>query len=334
MHPRLEKLPKTELHVHIEGTMMPDMLLQLADKNGVRLPWQTLQDVQAAYHFKDLTEFVQLYLKATEVVCEAEDFYTITTAYLNRCRAENIRHTEVFCDIRTYTDRGHDAAMVIDGIHQAFIDAERNLDISGGLMPCFVRHLGVQAAAEDWQALQPHRDKLLAIGLAAIEVPHPPAAFKAVFDAVRAAGLPVVAHAGEEGPPEYIASALDDLGAARIDHGIRAMEDPALVQRLAETQVPLTVCPCSNVSLNVCESMADHPIRAMLDAGLNVTINSDDPAHFGAFLLDNMDQVMRHCDVRFGEVVRMSANAIDASFADPDRKQTLKDELAEFMRVD
>lgn len=306
---------------------MPDLMLQLAEKNHIKLPYQTLEEVEAAYQFKDLAAFINLYLQGTEVIQSAEDFYLLTQSYLNRCAQQNIRHAEVFCDIRTYVDRGLPPEMVLDGIEAGFAEAQVKNGISGGILATFIRHLGVEKAAEDWRFFAAHAERLLGIGLAAIEVGYPASQFTAIFDQVHAAGLPVVAHAGEEGPADYIWSAINDARVSRIDHGIRALEDPKLVQYLQQTQIPLTVCPCSNVSLHVFEHMNQHVIKQMLDLGLNVTINSDDPAHFGAFLQENMEAVQRHCGVTDDDLIRMTYNAIDASFATADRKAELLAEL-------
>lgn len=316
----IKNLPKVELHMHIEGSMMPEMLLNLAEKNSIKLPFNTLEEVNKAYQFGDLAEFVRLYIQGTEVIQSAEDFYTLTTAYLKTCHQQNIMHSEVFCDIRTYTDRGLPAEMVFDGIEAAFKNAQQQWGITGGMIPTFIRHLGAEKAAEDWQIYQRHSDRFLAIGLAAVEVGYPASLFKAVFAEVKAAGLPIVAHAGEEGSAEYIWSAINDIHVDRIDHGIRCLEDPKLVEYLQQSQMPLTVCPCSNVSLHVFEHMHQHVIAEMLDLGLNVTINSDDPAHFGAYLQDNMQQVQTHCGITDDQLIRMTHNAIDASFASRHRQ--------------
>lgn len=306
--------------MHIEGSMMPEMLLQLAEKNRIKLPYEDLDAVHQAYQFKDLGEFIDLYLQGTEVIQSAEDFYAVTMAYLQKCYEQNIMHAEVFCDIRTYTDRGLPAEMVLDGVEAGFQEAEKKWGISGGMLATFIRHLGAEAAHEDWQFYQQHVDRFLGVGLAAVEVGFPPHLFKDVFAEIAAAGLPVVAHAGEEGDPSYIWSAIKDLKVARIDHGIRALEDEELVAYLQQNQTPLTVCPCSNVALQIFQDMSQHVIGHMLDLGLNVTINSDDPAHFGAFLQENMEQVQTHCGITDVQLVQMTKNAIDASFSTSERK--------------
>jgi len=326
----IKQLPKVELHMHIEGSMMPEMMLNLAEKNKVNIPYSDLNAIKKAYQFEGLNDFVELYISGTEVIQSAEDFYTLTLAYLEKCQSQNIMHTEVFCDIRTYTDRGLPAEMVFDGIENAFKKAKQQWGISGGMIPTFIRHLGVQKAEEDWQIYKQHKHRFLAVGLAAVEVGYPASLFKSVFQKVRAAGLPVVAHAGEEGSAEYIWSAIKDIKVDRIDHGIRCLEDPKLVDYLQKTQIPLTVCPCSNTSLHVYEHMSQHVIGKLLDLGLNVSINSDDPAHFGAYLQENMEQVQKHCGITDEQLIRMTHNAIDASFAGVERKNTLHQKLSDF----
>ncbi len=323
MHSFIQQLPKVELHMHIEGSMEPEMLWWLADKNDVSLPYQDIQALKAAYQFKDLTEFVNLYIQGTEVIQSAENFYTLTLAYLEKCKEQNIHHSEVFCDIRTYTDRGYPAEIVLEGIAAGFKKGKELWDITGGMIPCFIRHLGVDAAIQDWQILKQFKDDILGIGLAAIEVPYPPSMFTDLFNEIRETGLKVVAHAGEEGDADYIWSAINDLKVDRIDHGIRCLDDPKLVDYLLDHQIPLTVCPCSNTSLHVVEHLSEHPIKTMLDAGLNVTINSDDPAHFGAYLEENMVAVYEHAGITGNDLWQMSRNAVNASFADVFRKQQL-----------
>ncbi len=323
-------LPKVELHMHIEGSMMPEMLFQFADKNQIEIPYKSVKDVEKAYEFKDLNEFINIYLRGTEVIQTAEDFYHLTMAYLQKCHSQNIMHAEVFCDIRTYTDRGLPPEMVFDGIEEAFKEGEKSLGITGGMIPTFIRHLGVDSAMEDWQFFKKHKSRFKAVGLAAVEVGYPASLFKEVFAEVKAAGLSVVAHAGEEGSADYIWSAINDIGVDRIDHGIRCLEDPELVAYLQKAQIPLTVCPCSNTSLHVFDHMKEHVIGQMLDLGLNVTINSDDPAHFGAYLSENMQQVQQHCGITDEQLIRMTYNAIDASFASLERKEKMIQRIKQF----
>ncbi|WP_154222376.1 adenosine deaminase [Marinicella rhabdoformis] len=327
----IEKLPKVELHMHIEGSLEPELMMTLAEKNGVALPYKNLDEIKAAYQFKDLTDFVNLYLQGTEVIRSAEDFHTLTVAYLKKCQQQNVQHAEVFCDIRTYTDRGFAPDMVIEGIASGFKTGYEELGITGGMIPCFIRHLGLDAAKEDWALLKRFKNDILGIGLAAVEVPFPPSMFSDLFKEVRDEGLKILAHAGEEGDASYIWSAIKDLKVDRIDHGISCLDDPDLVEYLQKHQTPLTVCPCSNTSLHVVKEMKDHPIRQMLDLGLNVTINSDDPAHFGAYLQENMQAVHDECGVSESELVQMTADAIAASFADDARKTELNNKLSSFV---
>lgn len=316
--------------MHIEGSMMPEMLLHLAEKNKIKIPYLSLEDVEKAYQFKDLSEFIDIYIQGTEVIQSTEDFYQLTMAYLQKCHEQNIMHSEVFCDIRTYTDRGLPADMVFDGIEAAFKQAAKQFGISGGMIPTFIRHLGPEKAMQDWQFYKQHITRFSAIGLAAVEVGFPAKLFKEVFTEIKHSGLSVVAHAGEEGSAAYIWSAIHDIGADRIDHGIKCLEDPELVSYLQKTQIPLTVCPCSNTKLQVIEHMKHHVIADMLDLGLNVTINSDDPAYFGAYLQENMEQVQLHCGITDDQLVRMTHNAIDASFASIERKLEMQHVLDQY----
>lgn len=324
-------MPKVELHMHVEGSLEPEQLFALAEKNAVAVPWENLEQLKAAYHFKDLAEFVDLFIQGTQVVKSADDLYAITMAYLQKCHADNIRHTEVHCDIRTYVDYGFSPEMVIDGIGSAFADARRYFGITGGMLPCFIRHLGVEKAEEDLKLLAPHRDRILAIGLAAVEVGYPPALFRDVFAKARDMGIRAIAHAGEEGDPSYIWQAIDDIQVDRIDHGIRCLEDEILTETLSQRQIPLTVCPFSNVALGVFERLEDHCLPQMLAAGLNVSIHSDDPAFFGGYLVDNMRGVVDHCGLAIDDLIAMQYNAIDSSFADASRQAELRAELDAFV---
>ena len=260
-------LPKVELHVHIEGTLEPELLFELAERNGVTLPFESLEEVRAAYDFVDLQSFLDLYYAGANVLLEEQDFYDLTWAYLTRAHADNLRHTEIFFDPQTHTDRGVPFETVIDGIHRALMDAESKLGMSTGLILCFLRHLSAEAGLATLESALPYKDRIVGVGLDSSEVGHPPSKYAEVFERARAEGFRVVAHAGEEGPPEYIREALDVLAVERIDHGVTSAEDPELVARLASEGVPLTVCPLSNVRLKVFETMADHPLGQLLGAG-------------------------------------------------------------------
>ncbi|MCF6300163.1 MAG: adenosine deaminase, partial [Proteobacteria bacterium] len=320
-----------ELHIHLEGSMEPELMLELADKNNIKLPYSDLEAIRAAYHFKNLDEFVNLYLQATKVVQTAEDIYSIAMAYMDKCYQQNIQHTEIFCDIRTYVDRGQAAEIVIEGMEEAFKSAYKKYGITGGMIPCFVRHLGLETAEQDWQLLKPYKDKFFGIGLAAKEVSFPSSQFTSLFDDIRQTGLPIVAHAGEEGDASYIWSAIKDLKVNRIDHGVRCLDDPELVEYLRKTQIPLTVCPASNVSLHVFNQMSDHVIAELLDKGLNITINSDDPAHFNAYLTENLLSIQQYCGITDKQITDMAQNAINASFATDARKAELSDALNKYI---
>ena len=328
----IENMPKVELHMHVEGSMQVQTLWNLAQKNNYPLDYQSIEELQAAYKFKNLTEFINMFMLGTRVIKSEQDLYDVCMAYFAKCQQQNIRHTEVHCDIRTYVDYGYKAEFVINALHGAFVDAKRNYGISGGFMPCFIRHLGNEVAAQDLNLLLPHKDKLLAIGLSAVEVGFPPSLFADTFKKVHDAGIKVIAHAGEEAPASYIWSAIKDINVARIDHGIRCLEDDKLVQYLQTSQLPITVCPCSNIALKIFATMKQHVLPQMLAKGLNVSIHSDDPAHFNAYLTENIVSVVKNTTISQKDVVTMAYNAISSSFAGTQRKKELTKELDEYLQ--
>jgi adenosine deaminase len=283
----LQSLPKAELHLHIEGTLEPELMFELGRRNGVDLPYADVDAVRAAYVFEDLQSFLDVYYAGCSVLVTEADFSDLTAAYLRRAASQGVRHAEIFFDPQTHTDRGVDFATVVAGITGALADGERELGITTKLILCFLRHLSEDAAMATLDAALPYRDVIAGVGLDSAESGNPPSKFCAVYDRARAEGFLPVAHAGEEGPPGYIREALDVLQVRRVDHGVRCMEDDALVERLVAEQVPLTVCPLSNVKLRVVDDLADHPIRRMAERGLVVSINSDDPAYFGGYIGDN-----------------------------------------------
>jgi adenosine deaminase len=283
----IARLPKSELHIHIEGSLEPELLFALARRNGVRLAHDSVEGLRQAYHFNRLQDFLDIYYQGTSVLLTEQDFYDLAWAYLERARDENIRYVEMFFDPQAHTARGVPFATVIDGLHRAAGDAATKLGIEARLILCFLRHLDEADAEQTLDAALAHRHKIIGVGLDSSEVGHPPGKFKRVFRRAREAGLFLVAHAGEEGPPEYVWEALDVLGVDRIDHGNRSLEDAALVARLARDRIPLTLCPLSNLRLCVVAALADHPLQRMMDKGLLVTINSDDPAYFGGYLTQN-----------------------------------------------
>ena len=322
----IRRIPKVELHVHIEGTLEPDHAFALAQRNGVPLPFPTPEATRDAYRFADLQSFLEVYYASCSVLRTEQDFYDLTWAYLQRADADNVRHVEPFFDPQTHTARGVPYKDVADGIRRALADGRSQFGITSKLILCILRDLtehDAMATLDD--AL---RDGLIdGIGMDSAERDNPPGRFAAVFARARAAHLHVVAHAGEEGPPSYIAEAVDLLGAERIDHGVRVMEDPDLVRRLADRGTCFTVCPSSNVALRVVDSIASHPLRRMLDAGLKVTVNSDDPAYFGGYLHDTFVQAADGLGLSEEQVATLARNAIDGSFASPARKDELRAEL-------
>jgi adenosine deaminase len=312
----LAGLPKAELHLHIEGTLEPELMFELAGRNGVTLPYPDVDHVRAAYVFEDLQSFLDLYYAGCSVLVTERDFTDLTTAYLRRAAAQGVRHVEVFFDPQTHTDRGIPFATVLAGIRAGLAAGETEHGITSRIILCFLRHLSAEAAMATLEEALPHRDAIVAVGLDSGERENPPEKFTAVFDRARAAGLLTVAHAGEEGPPGYIRQALDLLHVRRIDHGVRCLEDDDLVSRLVADQVPLTVCPLSNVKLRVVDRIADHPFRRMLERGLMVTINSDDPAYFGGYVADNYRACADALGLGRDELRRVARNSFNASFLD------------------
>jgi adenosine deaminase len=317
----LRAMPKAELHLHIEGTLEPELIFRLAERNGVKLAWPSVEALRAAYAFTDLQSFLDIYYAGASVLLGADDFFEMGMAYFRRAAADGVVHAEIFFDPQTHTGRGVPIAAVIDGLTRARAAAELELDLTSELILCFLRHLSEDAALATLDAALPHRDAFVGVGLDSSERGHPPEKFARVFAKARSLGLHAVAHAGEEGPPEYIRSALDVLEVERIDHGVRCLEDPALVERLAKRRVPLTVCPLSNLKLCVVPALARHPLPALLDAGLVATINSDDPAYFGGYIGDNFVQTFAALpQLGARAAYTLAANSFEASFAAPERK--------------
>jgi adenosine deaminase len=323
----LREIPKAELHIHIEGSLEPEMMFEIATRNGVRLRYGSVEEVREAYDFSDLQSFLDLYYEGTQVLLYERDFYDLTFAYLRKAASQGVRHTEIFFDPQAHTDRSVAFETAITGIRRALLDGERRLGVSSHLIMCFLRHLSAEEAMETLRRALPYKEWIVGVGLDSSEVGHPPEGFRAVFEEAARHGFRRVAHAGEEGPPQYVRQALDELGAERIDHGVRCVEDPGLVRRLRDEQVPLTVCPLSNVRLRVFPSIEDHPVRRMLGEGLRVTVNSDDPAYFGGYVAAN------YCAVRDGlgfsveEFRAVAENSFRASFLGESEKQNLLEEL-------
>ena len=302
----IRTIPKAELHIHIEGSLEPEMMFEIAARNGVSLRYRSVDALRRAYDFTDLQSFLDIYYEGAHVLRKERDFRDMTAAYLRRAEADNVRHAEIFFDPQTHTDRGIAFETVIDGIWSAIEDSE----VSARLILCFLRHLSAAAAMKTLEAALPFKDRIIAVGLDSSEAGNPPSKFVDVFARARAEGFRAVAHAGEEGPPSYIREALDLLHVERIDHGVRCLEDPALVDELVARQIPLTVCPLSNVKLRVFPSMQQHNIKHLLARGLKVTINSDDPAYFGGYVVDNFLAVHRALGLTEAEVRLLAANSL------------------------
>jgi len=326
----IQGMPKAELHIHIEGSLEPEVMFEIAERNGVSLRYASAQEARRAYDFSDLQSFLDLYYEGMQVLLHERDFYDLTWAYLQKVSAQNVRHTEIFFDPQAHTDRGVPFETVITGVRRALEDGEQQLGISSKLIMCFLRHLSAEAAMETLRSSLPFREWFVAVGLDSSEMGYPPVDFKAVFDEARAHGLLTVAHAGEEGPPEYIWQALDDLKVSRIDHGVRCVEDPKLVERLREEQTPLTVCPLSNVKLRVFDSIQDHNLKRMLDLGLCATVNSDDPAYFGGYMDENFEATQKGLHLTRDDIYRMVKNSFQASFLDAGEKQRFLKELDDY----
>ncbi len=307
-------LPKAELHLHIEGTLEPELAFELARKHGVALPYASVDELRRAYQFTDLQSFLDIYYAGAAVLRDAEDFHALTSAYLRKMAEQGVVHVEIFFDPQTHTARGVGMDVMLDGIRRALLEAERDAGITFRLILCFLRHLTADDAMRTLESALPFKDLIAAVGLDSSEAGHPPSKFTAVFDRARAAGLPAVAHAGEEGPPAYIYEALDVLRVRRIDHGVRAEDDPNLIGRLARERMPLTVCPLSNIKLNVFEHMQAHNLKRLLAQGLCVTVNSDDPAYFGGYLLENFMAAQRALALSTAELIQLARNSFEGSF--------------------
>jgi len=320
-------LPVAELHLHIEGTLEPELLVALAERNGTWMPTMDAAELRAKYHFDSLQAFLDLHYGNLRVLKIEQDFYDLASAYLARAAAAGVRRAEIFFDPQTHLANGVPLEEVFGGLTAALADGARDHGISADLIVCFLRDLGPQAADAMLRASLPFRDKFIGVGLDSTEVGNPPALFKDVYQMAAAEGLRLVAHAGEEGGPDYVREALDLLNVERVDHGVRSMEDPELVARLHDQQTPLTVCPLSNVALRVVDSLRDHPLPAMLDAGLVATVNSDDPAYFGGYLDDNFAAVQRELSFDDATLARLAHNSFDACFAPEADKQRWKAEV-------
>jgi len=317
----VKNMPKAELHIHIEGSLEPELIFALAQRNGVKLAYPSVEALRSAYAFTDLQSFLDIYYAGASVLLTEQDFFDMTWAYLLRAQEDHVRHTEIFFDPQTHTARGVDIAVVFNGIDRALKQAGAELGITSALIMCFLRHLSEEDAFATLEQALPYRDKFVGVGLDSSERGHPPEKFARVFAKCRELGLHLVAHAGEEGPPAYIETALDLLKVERIDHGVRCLEDAALTARLARDAVPLTVCPLSNIKLRVFDKIGDHNLKTLLDTGLMATVNSDDPAYFGGYLNDNFVACFDALPLTRDDAKRLARNSFDATFLDAPAKQ-------------
>jgi adenosine deaminase len=323
----LNQLPKVELHLHLEGSLEPELMFKLAERNNIQLSFESVTQLREAYKFDNLQAFLDIYYQGANVLLVEQDFYDLTWAYLQKCHSQHVMHVEPFFDPQTHTDRGVPFEAVINGICRALMEGESRLGISSHLILCFLRHLSEQAAFETLAMAEPFLDRIVAVGLDSAEQGHPPEKFSRVFAHARSLGLLTVAHAGEEGPADYIWTAMNDLQVSRIDHGVRAIDDLELMAHLVEIQMPLTVCPLSNTKLRVFETMSKHTILHMLAQGICVTVNSDDPAYFGGYMTENFLALAQDLDLSEQQARQLVLNSINASFADEGRKQAMRLQL-------
>lgn len=323
-------LPKAELHLHIEGTLEPELLFKLAERNKLTLPYGSIEEAHRAYQFENLQSFLDVYYAGAKVLQTEEDFFDLTWSYLEKAHRQNIRHIELFFDPQTHTKRNIEFETVITGIRSALLQAQKQFNITSHIIMCFLRDLSEASAFQTLQQALPFKNEIIAVGLDSAEINNPPSKFQAVFEEARKNGFLTVAHAGEEGHSNYIWQALDLLKVQRIDHGVRCLEDNTLVQKLIEEQIPLTVCPLSNIKLRVFKTMKDHPLKIMLEKGLCVNVNSDDPAYFGGYVNENMLAAAKALKLNQNEIYQLAKNSFQASFLENNIKNRYLKELANF----
>ena len=323
----IRALPKAELHVHIEGTFEPELMFSIAQRNQIDIPYKSVEEVKQAYNFHNLQSFLDIYYAGANVLIHEQDFYDLAWAYFEKCAEDNVVHTEMFFDPQTHTDRGIAFEVVLNGLQRACDDAKAKLGITSRLIMCFLRHLSEEAAFKTLEQAIPFKDQIIGVGLDSSEVGHPPSKFERVFAKAREEGFLIVAHAGEEGPAEYVWEALDLLKVNRIDHGVRSEEDPKLMARLIAEKMPLTVCPLSNLKLCVVDDMADHNIRRLLQQGVHVTVNSDDPSYFGGYMNDNFIAIAESLDLTADELKNLAINSFEASFISDEEKLKWTNEI-------
>ncbi|MFA5848256.1 MAG: adenosine deaminase [Bacteroidales bacterium] len=328
----IKRIPKAELHLHIEGTFEPELMFRIARRNDIELKYASVEELRRAYNFNNLQEFLDIYYQGAGVLIHEQDFYDLTWAYLEKAHSQNIIHTEIFFDPQTHTDRGVDLGAVINGISRALNDAQHIMDISSRLIMCLLRHMDADAAMKTLDKALEYKHLITAIGLDSAEVGNPPSRFQRVFDKARQEGFLTVAHAGEEGPSEYVWEALNLLKVSRVDHGNHSLDDDKLTKELAIRRIPLTVCPLSNLKLKVVSDMKDHPLKRMIEKGLLVTINSDDPAYFGGYVNENYMAVAEALDLSEEDILKLVLNSFKSSFADERRKQEMSDIAEQFYK--
>ncbi|AUV88967.1 adenosine deaminase [Vibrio campbellii] len=331
MNAFIQGLPKVELHLHIEGSLEPELLFELAQRNNIDIPYESPQELRKAYEFEDLQSFLDIYYQGANALRTEQDFYDLTWAYLERCKADNVIHTEIFFDPQTHTDRGIEFETVINGIHRAMQDGNEQLGITSQIIACFLRHLSEESAIETLKSIIKHQDKIIGVGLDSSELGHPPEKFKRAFQQAKDAGLLTVAHAGEEGPAQNIVDSVEMLSVSRVDHGVRCVEDESLMDALIESKMPLTVCPLSNIKLCVFDEMEQHNIVDLLRKGVAVTINSDDPAYFGGYMTDNFMAVSNAHPMTKSELAQFTINAINASFISEALKAKYRAQVADYL---
>jgi len=323
----IKKIPKAELHLHIEGSLEPELMFEMAKRNKIEISFKSVDEIRSAYNFYDLQSFLDIYYQGNKVLIKEQDFFDLTWAYMLKCRKESIVHTEIFFDPQAHTNRGIEFGLVINGIHKALLKAEKELGISSKIIMCFLRHLDEESAFKTLDQALTYKSKIIGVGLDSSEAEHPPSKFERVFKKAMKEGFLTVAHAGEEGPPEYIWEALDLLKVKRIDHGVRCLKDKKLVQKLRDEQIPLTVCPLSNIKLCVFKKLEDHNLKKLLDKGLMVIVNSDDPAYFGGYLNTNLIECQKALNLSMEDVKKLATNSFKSSFLSEDEKKKWIDQI-------
>jgi len=323
----IKKIPKAELHLHIEGSLEPELMFELSKRNKIEIPFKSIDEIESAYNFHDLQSFLDIYYQGSNVLIKQQDFFDLTWAYMLKCKEESIVHTEIFFDPQAHTDRGIEFGLVINGIHKALLKAEKELGISSKIIMCFLRHLDEVSAFKTLDQALTHKNKIIGVGLDSSEIGYPPSKFERVFNKAIEKGFLTVAHAGEEGPPEYIWDSINLLKVKRIDHGVQCFHDEKLVVKLRNDQIPLTVCPLSNVKLCVFEKLEDHNLKRLLDKGLMVTVNSDDPAYFGGYINKNLIECQKALNLSMEDVKKLVTNSFRSSFLSGDNKKKWIDQI-------